>query len=80
MTAGPVQSCSTCGEQVTATDSYCEACGTELTPPVTSTSPAGYAAQCAVCSLEESSPPGAISAEGYCESCGRMVPAGRDHV
>jgi serine/threonine protein phosphatase PrpC len=81
MTAGPLHvSCSSCGELVTVTDSYCEACGTELAPPVTSTSRPGYSAQCAVCSLDPSSPPGAISAEGYCESCGRMVPSGRDHV
>jgi serine/threonine protein phosphatase PrpC len=82
MTADPLPSltCSSCGEQVATTDSYCESCGIELAPPVVSTSPPGYSAQCPVCSVDPSSPPGAISAEGYCESCGRMVPSGRDHV
>ena len=73
-------SCPTCGAPAGAADSFCESCGTELTPPVSSTAPPGYAAQCPVCSLDESTPPGAISAEGYCESCGRKVPSGRDHV
>ena len=82
MTAAPLPSltCSSCGEQVASTDSFCESCGIELTPPVASSSPPGYSAQCPVCSVDPSSPPGAISAEGYCESCGRMVPSGRDHV
>jgi serine/threonine protein phosphatase PrpC len=82
MTADPLPSltCSSCSEQVATTDSYCESCGIELAPPVVSTSPPGYSAQCPVCSVDPSSPPGAISAEGYCESCGRMVPSGRDHV
>jgi serine/threonine protein phosphatase PrpC len=65
---------------VASTDSFCESCGIELAPPVVSTSPPGYSAQCPVCSVDPSSPPGAISADGYCESCGRMVPSGRDHV
>ena len=72
--------CPTCGGPASAADSFCESCGTELTPPVSSAGPPGYAAQCPVCSLDESAPPGAISAEGYCESCGRKVPSGRDHV
>jgi serine/threonine protein phosphatase PrpC len=72
--------CPACGGLAGAADSFCESCGTELAPPVSSTGPAGYTAQCPVCSLDESAPPGAISAEGYCESCGRKVPSGRDHV
>lgn len=72
--------CPACGGPAGAADSFCESCGTELAPPVSSTGPAGYTAQCPVCSLDESAPPGAISAEGYCESCGRKVPSGRDHV
>jgi serine/threonine protein phosphatase PrpC len=82
MTAAPLPgvTCSSCGEQVSATDSFCESCGTELSPPVFSASQPGYAAQCPVCSLDESAPPGAISAEGFCETCGRKVPSGRDHV
>jgi len=72
--------CPTCGEPSGAVDSFCESCGTELVPPLSSTGTPGYTAQCLVCSLDESAPPGAISAEGYCESCGRKVPSGRDHV
>ncbi len=72
--------CPVCGGPAGAADSFCESCGTELAPPVSSTGPAGYTAQCPVCSLDESAPPSAISAEGYCESCGRKVPSGRDHV
>ena len=71
--------CPACGGPCAA-DSFCESCGTELAPPVSSTGPAGYTTQCPVCSLDESAPPSAISAEGYCESCGRKVPSGRDHV
>ena len=72
--------CPTCGGTAGAADSFCESCGTELAPPVSSAGPPGYTAQCPVCSLDESAEPGPISAEGYCESCGRKVPSGRDHV
>lgn len=72
--------CPTCGGTAGAADSFCESCGTELAPPVSSAGPPGYAAQCPVCSLDDSAEPGPISAEGYCESCGRKVPSGRDHV
>src|SRR5260370_14331032 len=72
--------CPACGSQAGAADSFCESCGTELAPPVSSAGPPGYSAQCPVCSLDESAAPGVISAEGYCESCGRKVPSGRDHV
>ena len=72
--------CPTCGGTAGAADSFCESCGTELAPPVSSAGPPGYTAQCPVCSLDDSAEPGPISAEGYCESCGRKVPSGRDHV
>ena len=72
--------CPTCGGTTGAADSFCESCGTELAPPVSSAGPPGYTAQCPVCSLDDSAEPGPISAEGYCESCGRKVPSGRDHV
>jgi serine/threonine protein phosphatase PrpC len=68
--------CPACGGLVGAADSFCESCGIELAPPVSSTGPTGYTAQCPVCSLDESAPPSAISAEGYCESCGRKAPSG----
>ena len=82
MTAGPLRldkACPSCGAQVADTDSFCESCGAELAPPAVSTPPPGYTAECPVCSVDPASPPAAISAEGYCESCGRMVPSGRDH-
>ncbi|HMH39184.1 MAG TPA: protein phosphatase 2C domain-containing protein [Streptosporangiaceae bacterium] len=72
--------CPTCGGTAGAADSFCESCGTELAPPVSSAGPPGYTAQCPVCSLDDSAEPGPISAEGYCESCGRKVPSGRDHI
>ena len=72
--------CPTCGGTAGAADSFCESCGTELAPPVSSAGPPGYTGQCPVCSLDDSAEPGPISAEGYCESCGRKVPSGRDHV
>jgi serine/threonine protein phosphatase PrpC len=72
--------CPACGNLAGAADSFCESCGTELAPPVSSADPPGYTAQCPVCSLDDSAPDGPISAEGYCESCGRKVPSGRDHV
>ena len=71
--------CPSCGEPVSTGDSFCESCGTELSPPVASTVPPGYTAECPVCSVDPAVPSGAISAEGYCESCGRKVPSGRDH-
>lgn len=82
MTAGPLAlegTCPSCGEPVSAGDSFCESCGTELAPPIASTAPPGYTVECPVCSVDPASPPGAITAEGYCESCGRKVPSGRDH-
>ena len=72
--------CPACGNPAALADSFCESCGTELAPPVSSAGPPGYTAQCPVCSLDDSAPAGPISAEGYCESCGRKVPSGRDHV
>jgi serine/threonine protein phosphatase PrpC len=83
LTTGPGEpgsTCPACGEPVGATDSFCEACGTELAPAVVSTASPGYTPECPVCSVDPSVPPGAISPEGYCESCGRKVPSGRDHA
>jgi len=71
--------CPSCGAPVGAGDSFCESCGTELTPPMVSTAPPGYLAECPVCSVDPEVPPSVITAEGYCESCGRKVPSGRDH-
>jgi serine/threonine protein phosphatase PrpC len=82
VTAGPSPAdgaCPACGAPVGAADSFCESCGTELTPPAVSTPPPGYRPECPVCSVDPAAPPAAISAEGYCLSCGRKVPTGRDH-
>jgi len=81
MTADPgaAGTCPLCGAPTTVSDSFCESCGTELSPPMASTAPPGYLAECPVCSVDPEAPPSAITAEGYCESCGRKVPSGRDH-
>jgi serine/threonine protein phosphatase PrpC len=74
------ETCPSCGEPVGAGDGFCEACGTELTPPVVSAGSPGYSPECPVCSVDPSVPSASISPEGYCESCGRKVPSGRDHI
>jgi serine/threonine protein phosphatase PrpC len=71
--------CPSCGAPVGVSDSFCESCGTELAPPVVSTAPPGFEAQCPVCSVDPEAPPSVITAEGYCETCGAKVPSGRDH-
>jgi len=75
----PEVACPSCGAPVGSWDSFCESCGTELTPPMVSTEPPGYAPECPVCSVDPAAPPSVITPEGYCESCGRKVPSGRDH-
>ena len=75
----PRGTCPSCGAPVGAGDSFCESCGTELAPPVVSTAPPGYEAQCPVCSVDPEAPPSVITAEGYCAACGCKVPSGRDH-
>jgi serine/threonine protein phosphatase PrpC len=65
--------CSACGEPVGVADSFCEACGAELTPLTVSDGRSSGPGACASC------PASHISADGYCESCGRKVPSGRDH-
>ncbi|MGH3152761.1 MAG: PP2C family serine/threonine-protein phosphatase, partial [Streptosporangiaceae bacterium] len=83
MTAGPPLidgTCPSCGQLIAGSDSFCDACGTELAPPVAGTEPDGFTRHCPVCSVDPAVTPGAISAEGYCESCGRKAPSGRDHI
>jgi len=65
--------CFACGEPTGAADSFCEACGTELTPLTASDGTSRAPAAC------ESCPSSRISADGYCESCGGKVRSGRDH-
>lgn len=72
--------CPTCGQPVGVWDGFCEACGTELAPPVVSAGQPGYVPQCPVCAADPDVPPPAVTADGYCESCGRKVPTSRDHV
>jgi serine/threonine protein phosphatase PrpC len=73
-TAGPASAvCSACGGPVGATDSFCEACGTELAPLTVSDGESGPPGTCEFC------PSSRISADGYCESCGRKARSGRDH-
>jgi len=72
--------CPSCGRPIGGSDSFCEACGIELAPPLASTEPDGYTPHCPVCSVDPAITPGAITPEGYCESCGRKAPSGRDHI
>jgi len=72
--------CPACGQPVGVWDGFCEACGTELTPPVVSAGQPGYVPQCPVCAADPDAPSAAVTADGYCESCGRKVPTSRDHV
>ena len=65
--------CFACGEPTGVADSFCEACGTELTPLTVSDGKSSGPAAC------ESCPSSSISADGYCESCGGKVRSGRDH-
>ena len=75
MTTGPATAaCPNCGQPAGATDNLCEACRTELAPALVSDDAARPASECPACHSVQ------ISADGYCESCGRKMPAGRDHV
>ena len=65
--------CFACGEPTGAADSFCEACGTELTPLTASDGTSSAPAACESCASSR------ISADGYCESCGGKVRSGRDH-
>ncbi|MBO0820887.1 MAG: protein phosphatase 2C domain-containing protein [Nocardiopsaceae bacterium] len=71
--------CPSCGETITDTDGFCEACGAELAPAVDSAGTEKDQAECPVCAADESVT-SAVTAEGFCEHCGRKVPIGRDHV
>ncbi|HEX3961046.1 MAG TPA: PP2C family serine/threonine-protein phosphatase [Trebonia sp.] len=72
--------CPNCRQLVGVWDGYCEACGTELAPPVVSSGTPGHVPQCPVCTADPDAPAGGVSPEGYCEVCGRKVPSDRDHV
>jgi serine/threonine protein phosphatase PrpC len=72
--------CPSCGEPVGVWDGFCEACGTELAPPVVSAGTPGHLAECPVCASDPDAPQGNITADGYCEVCGHKVPSDRDHV
>ena len=49
-------------------------CRTELAPAAVSGDAPVAAAECPACHSAQ------ISADGYCESCGRKMPAARDHI
>ncbi len=66
--------CPACRQPVSAGDSFCEACGTELAPVMVSDGSSTGARSCPFCITSH------ITADGYCESCGHKLPAGRDHV
>jgi serine/threonine protein phosphatase PrpC len=68
---------------VSGTDVFCEACGHQLTEPVTAVAPApvgkwvtsaGPPRTCAACGGTVFGP------EGYCEACGQRRPHGKDHT
>jgi Double zinc ribbon len=84
MTANPVDAaltCPACGEPIEVGDSFCEACGTELTPPAISADVPGFSPACPVCSVDPLVAASATtSPEGYGESCGRKLPSGSEHV
>jgi serine/threonine protein phosphatase PrpC len=81
MTANDAVACPSCGEPCSAGDAFCEACGTELAPAAVSTPAAEFVAVCPVCSADPDAGQSAgVTADGYCASCGRKVPAGRDHI
>jgi serine/threonine protein phosphatase PrpC len=72
--AGPGATCPSCGNAVSPSDNFCEACRTELAPAVVSGEAPRNAAVCAFCQSSQ------ISPDGYCESCGHKVPSSRDHT
>ena len=65
--------CPTCGQPVGVWDGFCEACGTELTPPVVSAGQPGYVPQCPVCAAD----PDAPSAGSIAAKPGNRFDAGR---
>lgn len=88
MTSTTQTVCPSCGGPVSDADRFCEACGAELNPSTSPTTPAldtdteptveidtgaaVVAGPCASCG-------GVIGAEGYCETCGTKAAKVRDH-
>jgi len=71
---GPGAVCPACGWPVGARDNFCEACRTELAPAVVSGTSPLAATTCPFCRSDQ------ITPDGYCGSCGRRMPASRDHT
>ena len=83
-----VKECPTCHAAVGASEQFCEACGTALSPTVVAAEPspidqstqetpvpddlAGTASTCQACG-------GQVSSDGYCGTCGARAPRLRDH-
>jgi serine/threonine protein phosphatase PrpC len=72
--AGPSAVCPACGWPVGTQDNFCEACRTELAPAVVSGTSPQAATTCPFCQSDQ------ITPDGYCGSCGRKMPASRDHT
>ncbi|GAA2108261.1 hypothetical protein GCM10009841_28610 [Microlunatus panaciterrae] len=85
--------CPTCGAEVAAVDSFCESCGSELTPSADPPTPAADETPISlsrpVTPEAPTDPPaaarpcaecgGVVGADGYCETCGTRAPRERDH-
>ncbi|PFG16891.1 serine/threonine protein phosphatase PrpC [Propionicimonas paludicola] len=81
--------CPTCGAPVSASASFCEACGGELTPtepaPAASLPAEPFSGQTqrlgsrASQATECISCGGPVGADGYCQLCGTKAPSARDH-
>jgi serine/threonine protein phosphatase PrpC len=69
--------CPACGEAIGPDDGFCEVCGAELAPAAVSSGAADSGRECPLCASDGRASAG-VSPEGYCETCGRMVPSGRD--
>lgn len=83
--------CPACAEPVLATDAFCEGCGTRLGAPAPSSGPPSSGPPSSGAPSSAAAPRGGAApdcpcgagradADGYCDSCGRLVPDGRDHV
>lgn len=70
----PSGQCPKCGSAVWPADSFCESCGTELSPAEVSTGAPTAKTTCQACGSAQFTP------DGYCESCGAKLPSGRDHI
>ncbi len=66
--------CPECGEAITPSGRFCEACGRDLSAPAAAVGTTRPVVTCPGCGSSQ------IGAGGYCDECGRKAPSGRDHV